>query len=138
MNQTYKGGMSSYILFLLVYSFTKWNILINNKIDSPGELLINFLFYYIKIIDFSQTLINPNLNNPFRICYNLENIPTILDPINKVNAAKCVFKIFDVVKVFNFIYKEIYMIHSNFFDDDLKKEKKRNIIKILFQNFHNN
>ena len=137
MNQTFKGGMSSYILFLLVYSFTKRNILINNKIDSPGELLINFLFYYIKIIDFSQTLINPNLSNPFILCNNLENIPTILDPITKINAAKSVFKIFDVVKVFNFIYTDIYMIYSNFYDEELKEEKKGNIIKILFQNFHN-
>ena len=35
MNQTYKGGMSSYVLFLLTYSFTKWNVIINNKIDCP-------------------------------------------------------------------------------------------------------
>ena len=136
MNQTYKGGMSSYILFLLVYSFTKWNIFINNKIDSPGELLMHFLYYYIKI-NFSQTLINPNLNNPFISCNNLEYIPTILDPITKINSAKSVFKIFDVVKVFSFIYKDISMIYNKICDEDLKEEEKGNIIKILFQNFHN-
>ena len=133
MNQTYKGGMSSYVLFLLVYSFTKWNVIINNKIDSPGELLIDFLFYYIMVIDFNQTLINANLNNPFRICYNLDTIPTILDPVTMNNAAKSVFKIFNVVKIFNFIYSDIYIINKNINEKNVK-ENKKNIIKILFEN----
>ena len=132
MNQTYKGGMSSYVLFLLVYSFTKYNVIINNKIDSPGELLIDFL-YHIMEIDFSQTLINANLNNPFVICCNLETIPTILDPITMNNAAKSVFKIFNVVQIFNFIYRDIYMINKNINEENLKGNK-RNIIKSLFEN----
>ena len=132
MNQTYKGGISSYVLFLLVYSFTKYNVIINNKIDSPGELLIDFL-YHIMEIDFSQTLINANLNNPFVICCNLETIPTILDPITMNNAAKSVFKIFNVVQIFNFIYRDIYMINKNINEENLKGNK-RNIIKSLFEN----
>ena len=133
MNQTYKGGMSSYVLFLLVYSFTKYNVILNNKIDSPGELLIDFLLYYVMVIDFSQTLINANLNNPFRICNNLDTIPTILDPVTMNNAAKSVFNIFDVVKIFNFIYSNIYMINKNINEENLK-ENKKNIIKCLFEN----
>ena len=69
INYIYKGGMSSYVLFLLVYSFTKFNFVNNNKNLSSGELLIDFLFYYVMIIDFNHTLINANLKNPFLICY---------------------------------------------------------------------
>ena len=133
MNQTYKGGMSSYVLFLLTYSFTKWNVIINNKIDSPGELLIDFLFYYTSVIDFNQTLINAKLNNPFLFYNNLETIPTILDPVTMNNAAKSVFRIFDVVKLFNIIYWDIYIIYKKI-SEDLSNEKKRNIIKSLFEN----
>ena len=85
------------------------------------------------VIDFNQTLINANLNNPFRICYNLDTIPTILDPVTMNNAAKSVFKIFNVVKIFNFIYSDIYIINKNINEKNVK-ENKKNIIKILFEN----
>jgi DNA polymerase sigma len=136
MNQTYKGGMSSYVLFLLIYSFTKWNVITNNKIDSPGELLIDFLFYYTTVIDFNQILINAKLNNPFIFCYNLESIPTILDPVTMNNAAKSVFKIFDIIQIFNIIYRDIYLINKKI-SEDSSNEKKKNIIKILFENLLN-
>ena len=136
MNQTYKGGMSSYVLFLLIYSFTKWNVITNNKIDSRGELLIDFLFYYTTVIDFNQILINAKLNNPFIFCYNLESIPTILDPVTMNNAAKSVFKIFDIIQIFNIIYRDIYLINKKI-SEDSSNEKKKNIIKILFENLLN-
>ncbi len=134
INYSYKGGLSSYVLFLLVYSFTKFNFVNNNKNLSSGELLIDFLFYYVMIIDFNHTLINANLKNPFLICYNLETIPTILDPITLNNAAKSVFKIFDVVNFFNEIYKDIYIINQKI----IEKKKYENIIKILFDNCKDN
>ena len=133
INYIYKGGMSSYVLFLLVYSFTKYNFLVNNKNISSGELLIDFLFYYTSVIDFNQTLINAKLNNPFLFYNNLETIPTILDPVTMNNAAKSVFRIFDVVKLFNIIYWDIYIIYKKI-SEDLSNEKKRNIIKSLFEN----
>ena len=49
------------------------------------------------------------------------------------NAAKSVFNIFDVVKIFNFIYSNIYMINKNINEENLK-ENKKNIIKCLFEN----
>ena len=134
INYSYKGGLSSYVLFLLVYSFTKYNFVNNNKKLTSGELLIDFLFYYVMIIDFNHTLINANLKNPFLICYNLETIPTILDPITLNNAAKSVFKIFDVVNFFNEIYKDIYIINQKI----IEKKKYENIIKILFDNCKDN
>ena len=49
INYSYKGGLSSYVLFLLVYSFTKFNC-VNNKNLFSGDLLIDFLFFYLMII----------------------------------------------------------------------------------------
>ena len=77
----------------------------NDKNISSGELLIYFLVYYVTKIDFNHTLINVNLKNPFLLCYNLETIPTILDPITLKNAAKSLFKIYDVINFFEQIFK---------------------------------
>ena len=139
INYIYKGGMSSYVLFLLVYSFTKYNFLVNNKNISSGELLIDFLFYYVTEIDFNHTLINVNLKNPFLICNNLETIPTILDPITLKNAAKSLFKIYDVVNIFNQIYNDICLINLKIYEYKNNNENT-NIIKILFDHYlsHNN
>ena len=134
INYIYKGGMSSYVLFLLVYSFTKYNFLMNNKDISSGELLIDFLFYYVTEIDFNHTLINVNLKNPFLKCCNLETIPTILDPITLKNAGKSLFKIYDVVNFFYQIYNDICIINQKIYEYKNNNENT-NIIKILFDHY---
>ena len=67
MNNSYKGGMSPYCLFLIIYSYLKINK--NNILDNNnyGSLLMDFLYYYINYVDFAFTVIDPNLENPFII-----------------------------------------------------------------------
>lgn len=70
LNNPYKGGISSYCLFILVYSYMKWHISINSvkkeqkkfRTKSLGGLFIEFLLHYGTIIDFEHTIINPNLS----------------------------------------------------------------------------
>ena len=117
--------MSSYCLFLLVFSYLK---IIQHKEtnNNYSTLLLGFLYYYVNYIDFAYTVINPDLDNPFIISnFPIETIPTIIDPSTMKNAGKIIFRIIDVVKVFNEIYNDIILI--------IKEDKKdENIIYKLF------
>lgn len=118
MNNSYKGGMSSYCLFLLLYSYIKLyfnkdnsNIIINNL--DYGSLLTGFLFHYINYVDFNCTIIAPHLINPFVVKGSLDIVPTIIEPTSKKNAGKNIYKIFDVINTFSQIYKDIFFILNN-------------------------
>ena len=114
MNNSYKGGMSSYCLFLILYSYLKFysNYYQNNSLENNyGSLLIGFLFYYIICIDFKYTIINPLLDNPFKVLnFPIETIPTIIEPTTKKNAGKNIYRIYDVIKALNEIYRDIYIV----------------------------
>ena len=111
MNNSYKGGMSSYCLFLIIYSYLKINKKIISESNNFGILLLGFLYYYINYIDFSYTIINPNLENPFIIStFPIEIIPTIIDPATMKNAGKIIFRIIDVINALNELYKDILLI----------------------------
>ena len=133
MNNSYKGGMSSYCLFLLLYSYTK--IYYNNNKENInfnndyGSLLIGFLYHYITFVDFNCTIIAPHQKNPFIIKSPLESIPTIIEPISKQNAGKTIFKIFDVINIFYQIYKDIFLL--------MEENKNSNIIYELIQKYFN-
>ena len=130
MNNSYKGGMSSYCLFLLVFSYLK--LIPYNQKNNYSSLLLGFLYYYTNYIDFSYTQINPNLDNPFEISnFLLETIPTIIDPTTMKNAGKIVYRIIDVLKVFNEIYNDIFLIIKEDKSDD-------NIIYKLFNKYSEN
>ena len=129
MNNPYKGGMSSYCLFLIIYSYLKVNQNINQENTKYGALLLGFLYHYINYIDFSYTIINPNLENPFIISsFPIEVIPTIIDPVTMNNAGKIIFRIIDVINVFNEIYRDILLIIKN-------DNKDGNIIYKLFNKY---
>ena len=133
MNNSYKGGMSSYCLFLIIYSYLKinnnYNIIGNNNY---GSLLMDFLYYYINCVDFAFTVIDPNLENPFIIStFPIETIPTIIDPVTMKNAGKIIFRIIDVVNALNEIYKDILFIINN-------EENNGNIIYKLFHKYVEN
>ena len=129
MNNSYKGGMSSYCLFLIIYSYLKINQNINKESNKYGALLLGFLYHYINYVDFSYTIIKPNLDNPFLISsFPIEVIPTIIDPATMNNAGKIIFRIIDVVSAFNEIYKDILLI--------IKDDKNDgNIIYKLFNKY---
>ena len=87
-------------------------------------LLIGVLSFYINYIDFNYTLIDPCADNPFIINYNLETIPTIIEPISKQNAAKTIYKIFDVLDCLRDVYKDIFTI--------IEKNENKNI-NLIFE-----
>ena len=70
-------------------------------------------------IDFKYTIINPLLNNPFKILnYPLETVPIIVEPTTQKNAGKNIYRIFDVVNTLNEIYRDIYIILKKEYSDD--------------------
>ena len=134
MSNSYKGGMSSYCLFLIIYSFFKmyFTFYSNNPIDNNyGSFLIGFLFHYVMCIDFKNTVINPLLNNPFLIySYPIDQIPTIIEPTTLNNAGKNIYRIFDVVKTLNEIYRDIFIIIKKDYNDE-----NINFMYELFKNY---
>ena len=137
MNNSYKGGMSSYCLFLIIYSYLKMYspFYTNNSIEnSYGSLLIGFLFHYVMYIDFKYTMINPLLDNPFNILsYPVETIPTIIEPTTLKNAGKNIYRIYDVLKTLSEIYRDIYIILKRDYNDT-----DENYIYELFKNYIQN
>lgn len=57
LNVSYKGGMGSYCLFLLVFTYVK--IAQNKGKTNTGALFIEFLIHYGTLVDFEHTVINP-------------------------------------------------------------------------------
>ena len=114
MNNSYHGGMSSYCLFLLIYSYIKFTYNQKDNNDNNeinyGSLLIGILSFYTNYIDFNYTIIDPCADIPFIIEYSLETIPTIIEPISKQNASKTIYKIFDVVECLRNVFEDIYRI----------------------------
>ena len=135
MNNSYKGGMSSYCLYLIIYSYLRMHksFYVNNNNDyNYGSLLIGFLFHYVMCMDFKYTIINPCLNNPFIISsFPLETIPTIIEPTTMKNAGKNIFKIFDVVNSLNEIYRDIFIVIKENNNDE-------NLIYKLFKKYLEN
>ena len=81
----------------------------NNEINY-GYLLIGLISFYINYIDFNYTIIDPCEDIPFIIDYTLENIPMIIEPISKQNAAKTIYKIFNVIECLRDTYEDIFRI----------------------------
>ena len=135
MNNSYKGGMSSYCLFLIIYSYLRMHhsFYSNNNNDyNYGSLLFGFLFHYFMCIDFKYTIINPCLSNPFIFSnFPIEEIPTIIEPTTMKNAGKNIYKIMDVVNIFNEIYKDIFNAVKDDKNDD-------NLIYKLFKKYSEN
>ena len=109
MNYSFKGGLSSYNLFLLILSFAKYQKIYNLNQDKNinlnlGYFLIQFLVFFGKFFDFENYLININspyiyeLNN--YIGYNSGKSLIILDPLTGVNASKSSYKINEIQKMF--------------------------------------
>ena len=137
MSNSYKGGMSSYCLFLIIYSYLKmyFSFYTNNPLDNNyGSFLIGLLFHYVMCIDFNYTIINPLMDNPF-VIYTcpIEVIPTIIEPTTLKNAGKNIYRILDVVKALNEIYRDIYIVIKKDYNDG-----SNNYIYELFKNYVKN
>lgn len=62
LNNSYHGGLCSYSLFLLIYSYVKWSdTCVQNRKRSIASLLFEILMHYGFITDFTKTIINSTL-----------------------------------------------------------------------------
>ena len=139
MNNSYKGGLSSYTIFLIVISYMK-NINKNNnmnnnkhKSNSYGHAfhdVIKFFSkfdFYSNIIDISNK--NGEIYNKRNKKYNTpdyENIPIILDPVTGLNAGKSTFRINDVQNVLISLNEELEQLRNNY-DKNNNNSNKNNI-----------
>lgn len=101
MNNSFRGGLSSYSLFLLLYSYfrTKPG---NNEQFSIGRELYHFLDWYSSF-DFQKFAVDPsNEGYSFIPNKNSEDNKSvvIIDPFSKVNVASSSYKIDEIKKVF--------------------------------------
>lgn len=135
LNCSYRGGLASYTLFLLSYSYAKYKKGTNTK-NLNSQFLIGFMKWYSDF-NFEQFIIDPNNENPFVECdcNSREEIPTILDPVTNLNAGKSSFNIYEVCGIFGVTYrilnelKESYE-NGNYCNSNLINE----MMKVLTQN----
>ena len=141
MNNSYKGGLSSYTLFLLVISYMK-NINKNNNINnnkhksnSYGHAfhdVVKFFSkfdFYLNYIDIANK--NGDIYNKRNKKYNsseFEKIPVILDPVTGLNAGKSTFRINDVQNVFIALNEEMDQLRNQYDKnkDNINKDNKEN------------
>ena len=123
MNKSFHGGLSSYSLYLLLYSFCKKFPVV---ISSLGKAIYSFLAFFsmfdfenygvdIENINIYYYLNNNDINNN-----NINNIDeqnkkkeiNIIDPLTKLNVAKSSFKVEEIKNTFligyNFLRVEGY------------------------------
>ena len=149
MNTSFLGGLSSYNLFLLLLSYSKFihishnldsdiinNTNINNKIDvNLGEFLFNFL-YFFKCLDFKQCVIDINSPNIYDLIipekakeYNYGKSIVIIDPLTGVNASKSSYRIDEIQDTFSEAF--------DFFQNEKIKYDKEGKTKVSKNNNNN-
>ena len=131
MNSSFVGGLSSYNLFLLILSYSKYTNITQNKIDNLGDFLIQFLSFFGQIFDFKNSTVN--INSPCiyepnnSINYNSGKTLTILDPLTGLNASKSSYKIFEIQKMFynayNFFEKERILYENNIYKNEINDKR---------------
>ena len=124
LNSSYKGGLSSYSLFLLVYGFVK--TFPNNKSNGNiGYLFSEFLFFYANF-NFYEYAIDVRQSNTFIIrenkmkyikdnenVYGKLNSPiVIMDPLTGLNVAKNSFKLEEIQRAFHNAIEHILKFHD--------------------------
>ena len=138
MNNSYKGGLSSYTIFLLVISYMKYiskNNNSNNKHKSNGyghafhDVVKYFskFDFYLNIIDIDNK--NGEIYNKRSKKYSsleYENIPIIIDPVTGLNAGKSSFRINDVQNVFISLNEEMEKLRKIYDKDNSSKINKEN------------
>ena len=155
MNNSYKGGLSSYTLFLLVISFLKNTNKTNGintnkpKTNSYGHAFHDTVKFFSKFNFYSNIIDIENKNGEIFLKRNkrynspeYKNIPIILDPVNGQNAGKSSFRINDVQKTIIIINEEleklrkIYDTNSDNKDniDNNKDNLDKNLIITLLKN----
>ena len=154
MNNSYKGGLSSYTLFLIVISFLKNNNKLNGinnnkpKKNSFGHAFHDTVKFFSKFDFYSNIIDIENKNGEIFLQRNqeyntpeYENVPIILDPVTRQNAGKSSFRINDVQKTIIIINEEleklrkIYDSNSDNKDNtDNKDNNDKNLVITLLKN----
>ena len=125
LNSYYNGGLSSFSIFLLVFSLFKYRIFlkVNIKNDNLGLFLIQFLDFYSQF-DFSKFGIDINKINPYfslqfyTFSFSDFGGPVIIDPITKMNIGSNSFRIDDIKICFRNFKSNLYKLYE--------KDKKEN------------
>ena len=162
MNNSYKGGLSSYTIFLLVISYMK-NINKNNNANTKHKSntyghafhdVVKFFSkfdFYANIIDIGNK--NGDIYNARNQKYNsseYDNIPIIIDPVTGLNAGKSTFRINDVQNVFIALNEELEKLRNEYDKNNNNNSKNNkgedknndndinNLIITLLKNVENN
>ena len=134
LNSSFHGGLSSYSLFLLLYSLYK-QIYGKNEINNAeylGRELFNFFSFYGNL-DFEINCIDAKSDSPIYPLNNIhKNNILLVDPITGLNVAKSTFKIEHIKYAFN----NAVMIINNFFYKKMNTLKVNEDYKILEQLFN--
>ena len=138
LNSSFHGGISSYSLFLLLYSLYK-QIYGKNDINNVeylktqlGRELFNFFSFYGNL-DFEMNCIDAKSDSPIYPMNSLhKNNILLVDPITGLNVAKSTFRIEQIKYSFN----NAVMILNNFFYKKMNTLKVNEDYKILDQLFN--
>ena len=150
MNNSYKGGLSSYNIFLLVISYMKSTFKNNStnikyKSNSYGHVFHDIIKYFSKF-DFYQNIIDvenkdgnifSKRNNKY-LSTEYENIPILIDPVTGFNAGKSAFRINDVQNVFIALNKEIENLRNIYDKNEISNDKENKIEDNLIIKLLNN
>ena len=131
MNTSFEGGLSSYNLFLLILSFSKYISLTQNKVKNLGYFLIQFLEFFGKYFDFKNFTVNVNSPYIYELIsfnnYNSGKSLIILDPLTGLNASKSSYKIFEIQNMFlfsfNFFEKERINYENEIYQNEITDKR---------------
>lgn len=107
LNDTWHGGISSYMLFLIILSNFKYQSYFNLTLESLGDIFFFILEFFAAKFKFENNYIQLDNQNPYCLNLNLESIPLIIDPISGNNASKSAYKILDIQEKLLYILQDI-------------------------------
>ena len=116
LNNSYKGGLSSYTLFLLTTAFHKFNENKKNPNNNTYAHFFNELMKFYSNFDFMSVMVNVAEDMPY-MEYDIsiaEGVPIIIDPVTSLNAGKSSFNIGEVVNMFGGVVKIVNDIKTNY------------------------
>ena len=155
MNKSFHGGLSSYSLYLLIYTFCKKFPI---SISSSGKALYSFLGFFsffefhkygvdvenINIYYLTNNYISNNYNYNFEEQIMKKEI-NIIDPLTKLNVAKSSFKVEEIQGTFrsayDFLIKEgcyydyAVFVNKTGFENDIFNHIKTNFDKDINSDF---
>ena len=128
MNNPYKGGLSSYPLFLLCIAYMKsFNSNIEKyKSNRFGHIFHDLIKFYSNF-NFLNSIIDLDNNKIFlnRDKRNInETTPIIYDPITKLNSGKSCFRIIEIKNIFEVIYSVMENIRNEYEKHNNKNDNK--------------